>query len=138
LVRLASFVVGIGLITALSSPARANDWNPTDPALQACLSKANDNDLTMKDCYYDFAQREDVRMNANWHRLMANVGKKSDAGSALLAEQRAWLAYRDAACLNYAYGDGTLDRLLGASCYAKIVSRRADELADLVHYYFAD
>ena len=104
--------------------------------LDRCLGTAPAGDLPAKDCYVAQAQRNDVRLNREWSRLMKQVGgAKTPVGNALTNAQRAWLRYRDAACVNYVVDGGTLDRLLGQMCYTNLVATRADELARLAEHY---
>jgi len=104
--------------------------------LNQCIQSASGNDLDAKDCYVALAQGEDARLNVNWKRLIEAVGGKGSAkGKALLAEQKAWLGYRDAACFHMALDGGTLDRLQAQICYTNLITARADEIADFADFY---
>ena len=124
-------------IVGLSSGASGKGPAIEDAAaLESCIAASGAADLVMKDCYVDLANKEDARLNRNWQRLMAAVGgPRSETGSALLTEQRAWIAYHEAACAHYLVSGGTLDRLAGQVCYTENTTRRADELEELADYY---
>lgn len=130
---------GILALAALALPQAALAEGPTpeaQAALDTCVEKAGMVDLAIKDCYVDLANTEDVRLNANWMRLLKAVGgKDSEVGAAILAEQRAWIAYKEAACTHYLFAGGTLNRISGQMCFVELITRRADELAELADYY---
>lgn len=135
-IRLAIFA-----LAALAVPRATLAEGPTPEAqaeLDACVEKAGMVDLDIKDCYNDFAGREDERLNKAWHELIRIVGgSKSETGAALLAEQRAWLGFRDQSCYHWiaATAPGTLDRLQFATCFANIVTLRADDIENLRDTY---
>lgn len=104
--------------------------------LDTCVEAAGAVDLQVKDCYVTLAQREDARLNFNWKVLVDAVGGSStQKGKALLAEQKAWLAYRDAACLHLMVDGGTLDRLQSQICYTNLITERADEIGHFAETY---
>ena len=128
------------LFAVLGSPLAAHDEAATNenPELGTCIDNAGLVDLAVRDCYVDFAAAEDDRLNRAWRDLMTVVGgKTSPEGAALLAEQRAWLAYRDASCKHYVTSSapGTLDRLQQQICYTEIISQRADAIEELASMY---
>jgi uncharacterized protein YecT (DUF1311 family) len=126
-------------LAALALPQAALAEGPTpeaQAALDTCVEKAGMVDLAIKDCYVDLANAEDARLNANWERLIKSVGgKSSKVGEPLLTEQRAWIAYKDVACAHYLFAGGTLNRISGQMCFVEVITRRADELADLADFY---
>lgn len=126
-------------LAALALPQAALAEGPMPEAqaeLDACVEKAGMVDLAIKDCYVELANTEDTRLNANWTRLLKAVGgKSSEVGTALLTEQRAWIAYKEAACKHHLYAGGTMNRISGRICYVELITRRADELAELADFY---
>jgi uncharacterized protein YecT (DUF1311 family) len=122
------------ILLAASAIAADNEvrWSEgDDPQLYACLEKSGPVDPAMQECWRQLAEREDDRLNHNWKILIHRVGgSKTAAGQALLAEQRAWLAFRDASCLYFA--GGTLDILQRQICYTQRITFRADEVAGMV------
>jgi uncharacterized protein YecT (DUF1311 family) len=132
----AAILAATGL--AATSPAMSPTGIPGESSrqLDACIKAAGAVDLQDKDCYVGLAQREDARLNGNWRRLINAVGGANTAkGKALLAEQKAWLAYRDAACLHWMIDGGTLDRLQSQICYTNLITERADEIGDFAETY---
>ena len=125
------------ILLALAQVAKAEGPSPEVKAeLETCIEQAGVIDLAIKDCYVALANSEDERLNANWKQLMKAVaGKDSELGAPLLKEQRAWIAYKEAACAHFLHAGGTLDRLLGQICFAELITRRADELAELAQFY---
>jgi len=130
-------ILALAVAAALPQVASAEGPAPeAQVALGACVAKAGMVDLDIKDCYVELANTEDARLNANWTRLLKAVGgKDSEVGNALLTEQRAWIAYKEAACTHYLFAGGTLNRLSGQICFVELISRRADELAQLADFY---
>ena len=124
------------LLGSLGVPLAAAERS--HPELESCVEEAGPVDLSVRDCYVNFAASEDTRLNQAWRDLMTVVGgKSSPQGAALLAEQRAWLTYRDAACWHYVSStpSGTLDRLQQQICYSEIISQRADHIEELASMY---
>lgn len=104
--------------------------------LDACIGAAGTVDLQVKDCYVALAQREDTRLNANWKELIKAVGGAgTQKGTALVSEQKAWIAFRDASCLHLMIDGGTLDRVQSQACYADLITKRANEIADFARIY---
>ncbi|WP_086607448.1 lysozyme inhibitor LprI family protein [Erythrobacter donghaensis] len=126
-------------LAALALPQAAVAEGPTpeaEAALDACIENTGLSDLAAKDCYVALAVSEDERLNANWARLIKAIGgKDTDVGKSLLAEQRAWIGYKDVACQHYLVSGGTLDRLQAQICYTDTISRRADEIEELADFY---
>lgn len=135
-------MLGAAILAAAGLTATSTEMSATGiPAessrqLDICIQAAGAIDLQAKDCYVRLAQREDARLNGNWRLLINAVGGANTAkGKALLAEQKAWLAYRDAACLHLMIDGGTLDRLQSQICYTNLITERADEIGDFVETY---
>lgn len=77
---------------------------------------------------------QDVRLDAVYRRLLAQVGK--DDLPALVHAQRAWLAYRDAQCAiegKVGAGGGSAESLYVLSCMEDLTRQQADQLGALVH-----
>lgn len=126
------------LVATILAAAASAPGIPADSGrqLDACIDAAAAIDLQVKDCYVALAQREDARLNANWKELLKAVGGTGTAkGKALISEQKAWIAFRDAACLHLAIDGGTLDRVQSQSCYADVITRRANEIGDFARIY---
>jgi uncharacterized protein YecT (DUF1311 family) len=90
-------------------------------------------------------KRADMAMNAQYRATMAFT-KTMDAHSApdakrgptyqqaLLASQRAWLAFRDAQCVidSYGYRGGSAQPMEKLACMATLTRQRTKQLKDLV------
>ena len=99
-------------------------------------------------CEYRRFQKADREMNAQWKVMLAKM-READRGpqdprshppgyaDALIASQRAWLAYRDAQCRIEGYDDrgGTAEPMRVNACKAAMTAARTRELGDLWKYY---
>ncbi|EKF60247.1 hypothetical protein QWE_09131 [Agrobacterium albertimagni AOL15] len=97
----------------------------------------------MNQCAAEDYRKADAAMNAQWAETRAamlawdKATPPSDGNGAakrLLASQRAWLAYRDAACdvEGYSVEGGSMQPLVISSCLAELTRRRTEELKSLV------
>ncbi|MFQ5623498.1 MAG: lysozyme inhibitor LprI family protein [Paracoccaceae bacterium] len=68
-----------------------------------------------------------TEMDADDAGYSENLDKRTDT---LRAAQRAWMAYRDAECLNaYAiWGGGSMRHIAGTACYLRMTAERAIEI----------
>ena len=86
----------------------------------------------------------DSEMNVQWKRIAA-IMKRRDADwppnekigqsshfEALLAGQRAWLAYRDAHCTIFRTDGGSMAPMLEYICLRNVTLKRTEELASLM------
>jgi uncharacterized protein YecT (DUF1311 family) len=73
----------------------------------------------------------DKRMTVAYQRAM----KESEAGQReqLRAAQRLWIQYRDANCLYYSMGQGSIARIDAAECMRSMTEARARELGGPGH-----
>jgi uncharacterized protein YecT (DUF1311 family) len=111
-------------ICLLISAANAGDQG--DPA-QSCDGSTNE----MVECLKAKTAQWDKRLNIAYQKAV------QDAGSAqrdqLRAAQRLWVQYRDANCLYYGMGEGTIARLDAGECMRSMTEVRAKELEGLGH-----
>lgn len=89
------------------------------------------------DCGSRLIQREDARLNAAWRKLdiQLRAGFTPQTRVDLLAEQRAWITYKDRACRFYSNVQdwGSMGRSYdGPLCKAEVIARRANELERLL------
>ncbi len=94
MVRLLAAFLGLAVIG--SSAARA------DAAYDACIKMANSN-VDFDGCGKAYLKRADDALNAAWkqtYRLASGQTAKD-----LLAEEQAWIAYKEKSCLIYANGE---------------------------------
>ena len=76
---------------------------------------------------------------AEWDKRMITAYQQAlkDAvpqqGEQLRVAQRSWIQYRDANCLYYGLGEGTIARLDAGECMRSMTGARARELEGLGH-----
>ncbi len=80
----------------------------------------------MVDCLNAKTAEWDKRMTIAYQRLRNSVEPKQRAQ--LLAAQRLWIQYRDANCLYYSLGEGSIARVEAADCMLRMTKGRALEL----------
>ena len=81
------------LVGLMAVPALAEDDDPIDARLEACL----DNEMStqgMVECYGTAYEAWDAALNATYRSVMAGLSKEEAA--ALREAQRAWITFRDA------------------------------------------
>jgi uncharacterized protein YecT (DUF1311 family) len=82
--------------------------------------------VEMVECLGRKAAQWDKRLNAAYQKLLKLVqGKQREQ---LRTAQRSWVQYRDANCLYWALGEGTIARLESADCNYRMTKERAEEL----------
>jgi uncharacterized protein YecT (DUF1311 family) len=106
----------------LALPARAGDAG--DPE-QSCDGSTAE----LVDCLAAKTERWDKRMTIAYQQAMKNAS--SARRDQLRAAQRLWIAYRDANCLYYGMGEGTIARIGAAECLRGMTEARARELENL-------
>lgn len=91
---------------------------------------------TMTQCAGLDFEKADAELNRVWPEVKRGA-QESDAGSgkteyldALMASQRAWLAYRDAECIwqGFEAHGGSMEPMLVNACLADMTSKRIKEL----------
>ncbi|MBC2774076.1 DUF1311 domain-containing protein [Rhizobium sp. AQ_MP] len=128
-----------GCVLLQDAPASGEDVRDVD-----CNNAQTQAD--MNQCAADDFRQADAAMNAQWAETRAAMlawdkasPPSDDNGAAkrLLASQRAWLAYRDAACdvEGYSAEGGSMQPLMISSCLAELTKRRTEELKSLVGLY---
>ena len=117
-------VIGLAAVLALVSVAHAGDQG--DPE-QSCDGST----YQMVECLKAKTAQWDKRLNIAYQKAV------QDAGSAqrdqLRAAQRLWVQYRDANCLYYDLGEGTIARIDASECQRRMTEARARELEDIGH-----
>lgn len=117
-----AFVMGtIGLSTLAN--AHETPW-------AECLDTAVTNEEYAA-CTAAIVDAADVRLNAAWHLIFAKEGgAQTVRGQALLAEQRAWIAFRELACAEYMgpHSGREEEVIHGPLCVAAIIEARTDDL----------
>ncbi|WP_229168681.1 lysozyme inhibitor LprI family protein [Bradyrhizobium altum] len=112
-------------VAALASAAHAGDQG--DPE-QSC----DGNTYQMVECLKAKTAQWDKRMNVAYQQALKDaVGDKQR--EQLRTAQRLWIQYRDANCLYYDLGEGTIARLDAGECMRSVTEIRAKELENLGH-----
>ena len=80
------------------------------------------------ECGGQWVQREDDRLNAVWKKVYGPL--EGQTKKDLLAEQRAWIPYKESTCQFYLNGEwGRQGHAIDfPSCRAKVIAARTDEL----------
>jgi uncharacterized protein YecT (DUF1311 family) len=112
------------LICLLASAADAGDQG--DPA-QSCDGGTPE----MVNCLAAKTAQWDKRMNAAYQKALGDAGAQQR--EQLRAAQRLWIQYRDANCLYYGLGEGTIARVDAGECQRSMTEARARELEGVGH-----
>lgn len=115
---------GAAALFALASVARAGDQG--DPE-KSC----DGNTFEMVECLKAQTAQWDKRMTIAYQQAMKDaVPAQRDQ---LRAAQRLWIQYRDANCLYYGLGEGTIARIDAGECMRNMTQARAKELENVGH-----
>jgi uncharacterized protein YecT (DUF1311 family) len=116
--------VGVASVLLVTSAAHAADQGDAAPSCDGST-------VEMVECLKAKTAEWDTRMT------MAYQNALKDAGAAqreqLRAAQRLWIQYRDANCLYYGLGEGTIARIDAGECLRSMTEARARELEGLEH-----
>ncbi len=107
------------IATGTVSAARAGDQG--DPE-QGCDGSTYE----MVDCFKAKTAQWDKRMNAAYQGALKLAQSKQR--EQLRAAQRLWVQYRDANCLYWDLGEGTIARIQTVDCMYRLTRTRAEEL----------
>lgn len=99
-----------------------------DDAYDKCINDSDGTNTAWGECGGAFMKREDDKLNTTWKRVFALTSDQTKTD--LLAEQRAWVQFREAACQFYANGDsGREGQVLSYPvCVAGVISDRTEAL----------
>jgi uncharacterized protein YecT (DUF1311 family) len=111
-------------ICLLASAAHAGDQG--DPA-QSCDGST----METVECLKAKTAQWDKRMTVAYQQALKDAGPQQH--DQLRAAQRLWIAYRDANCLYYGLGEGTIARVEAGECMRSMTEARARELEGRGH-----
>ncbi|EAR49870.1 hypothetical protein OG2516_14356 [Oceanicola granulosus HTCC2516] len=113
----------------MGPPALALALLAAAPASAQNCDSAEQTQLEMNNCAAAFYADADADLNAVWPEAMA-AARAAGAGDELLAAQRAWLAFRDAACTAEAaiFAGGSIAPMVHADCLTRLTQTRRDDL----------
>ena len=81
----------------------------------------------MVDCLKAKTAQWDKRLNAAYRKALDDAQSEKQRAQ-LRAAQRLWIQYRDANCLYYDLGEGTIARIEAGECMRSMTEARAKEL----------
>lgn len=110
------------LIACLSAAAQAQDKIPDDAPAISC----DGNTFEMVECLKRETAIADGKLNAAYQQALKNAQPKQ--AEQLRIAQRLWIQYRDANCLYYGLGEGTIARIEAGNCMLSMTESRAKEL----------
>ena len=117
-------IAGAAAMLALVSVADAGDQGDPD-------APCDGNTFQMVECLKAKTAQWDKRMTIAYQQALKDaVPAQHDQ---LRAAQRLWIQYRDANCLYYGLGEGTIARLDAGECMRSMTEARAKELEGLGH-----
>ena len=117
-------VLGAAAMLALVSVTHAGDQG--DPE-----ASCDGNTFQMIECLKAKTAQWDKRLNIAYQQALKDaVPAQRDP---LRTAQRLWIQYRDANCLYYGLGEGTIARLDAGECMRSMTEARAKELEGLGH-----
>jgi uncharacterized protein YecT (DUF1311 family) len=118
-------LVAAASICLVSAAACAGDQG--DPA-QSCDGSTQE----MVECLKGKTAVWDTRMTMAYQKALKDAGAAQH--EQLRAAQRLWIQYRDANCLYYGMGEGTIARIEAGECMRSMTEARARELEGLDHH----
>jgi len=117
-------IVAAAMAALLVPPAHAGDAGDPDESCDGSTAE-------MVDCLAVKTQRWDKRMTIAYQHAMKDA--PAPQRDQLRAAQRLWIQYRDANCLYYSMGEGTIARVDTGECLRRTTEARARELEAIVH-----
>jgi len=112
-------VLAAAALTGAAVSAYAGDQGDPD---QGCDGSTYE----MVECLKGKTAQWDKRLNAAYQNALAAAQPKQR--EQLRVAQRLWVQYRDANCLYYGLGEGTIARLEAGDCMLRMTKSRAEEL----------
>lgn len=108
----------------MTAAARAGDAGDPDETCDGSTPE-------MVDCLAVKTARWDKRMTIAYQQAMKDAAARQR--DQLRAAQRLWIQYRDANCLYYDLGEGTIARVDAGECLRRMTEARARELENIGH-----
>ena len=115
-------IAAIAAVALIGAAVSASAGDQGDPE-QTCDGSTYE----MVDCLKAKTAQWDKRLNAAYRKALDDA--QSDRQRAQLrAAQHLWVQYRDANCLYYDLGEGTIARIDAGDCMLRMTRSRAEEL----------
>jgi len=114
----------LGLFLFCASAAWADD------AYDACMKKAITN-FDFSECGAAYVKRADAALNAAWKKTYGLASGQT--AKDLLAEEQAWIAYKEKSCRFYANGDrGRQGQVIDfPGCRGAVIEQRTKDLVGI-------
>jgi uncharacterized protein YecT (DUF1311 family) len=122
--RLSGKTIAAVLICLVTSAAAAGDQGDPAPSCDGSTPE-------MVNCLAAKTAQWDKRMNGAYQKALGDAGAQQR--EQLRAAQRLWIQYRDANCLYYGLGEGTIARVDAGECLRSMTEARARELEGAGH-----
>jgi len=125
MIRALKLSIAAAAMVALASAAYAGDQGEPE---QSC----DGNTFQMVECLKARTAQWDKRMTTTaYQQAMKDAGDRQR--EQLRSAQRLWIQYRDANCLYYGLGEGTIAPIDAGECVRNMTKARAEELEGLGH-----
>ena len=121
---LLGILVYAAAVCGVASFAQAGDQGVPEPSCDG-------NTYEMVECLKTKTAQWDKRMTNAYQQALKDAAPKQR--DQLRAAQRLWIQYRDANCLYYGLGEGTIARIDAGECMRSMTEVRARELEGLGH-----
>jgi len=116
--------IGLAVVLVLGSVVHAGDQGEPE-------SSCDGNTFQMVECLKAKTAAWDKRLNVAYQKALQDA--QPAQGDQLRTAQRLWVQYRDANCLYYGMGEGTIARLDAGECMRSMTEARAREFEGLGH-----
>ena len=117
--RILKISLGAAAMVVLATVARAGDQGDPDKSCDG-------NTFQMVECLKAKTAQRDKQLNIAYQQALKAANDKQR--EQLRTAQRLWIQYRDANCLYYGLGDGTISRIEAGECMRSLTETRAKEL----------
>jgi len=125
MIRALKLSIAAAAMVALASAAYAGDQGEPE---QSC----DGNTFQMVECLKARTAQWDKRMTTTaYQQAIKDAGEKQR--KQLRSAQRLWIQYRDANCLYYGLGEGTIAPIDAGECVRSMTKARPEELEGLGH-----
>ena len=125
MIRALKLSIAAAAMVALASAAYAGDQGEPE---QSC----DGNTFQMVECLKARTAQWDKRMTTTaYQQAIKDAGEKQR--KQLRSAQRLWIQYRDANCLYYGLGEGTIAPIDAGECVRNMTKARPEELEGLGH-----
>jgi len=114
--------IGLAVVLVLGSVVHAGDQGEPE-------SSCDGNTFQMVECLKAKTAQWDKRLNVAYQKAVQDA--QPAQRDQLRAAQRLWIQYRDANCLYYGLGEGTIARLDAGECMRSMTEARAREFEGL-------